>query len=114
MAMMRTRRGDVGRRRGGLVGTVGLALLLAAWAPGATAVEPRVACALPYVQSQPNFFCSDLHQVLFFTDGFDSNTDTIYAELLAVDEQGTVLDQRQVHAGDFVRMTSFNNSQLAR
>ena len=113
--MQARERGRTAQRVGGTVFALALAALgVLGAAASAEAAVNRVACALPYVQSQPNFFCSDMHQVLFFADGFDSNTDTILAELLAVDEQGTVLRSTPVHAGDFVRMTSFNNTDLAR
>ncbi len=80
----------------------------------AAGTTKRVACQLPFVSGAPNFFCSDLHQILFFTDGYDPNVDTIKSELLAMDEQGNVLKSIPVHAGDYVRMTSNTNSSALK
>src|SRR5262245_38062580 len=74
------------------------------------AATKRVACALPYVQGGPNFFCSGTHQILFFTDGYTSNESKITAQLEARDENGNVLLALPVHAGDFARLTAFKNA----
>ena len=89
---------------------VGLAVLSAMlgalpFAMPSEAATKRVACALPYVQGGPNFFCSAIHQILFFTDGYTSNESKITAQLEARDENGNV-------RGEAFPDLTFGNAQV--
>jgi hypothetical protein len=105
-------RGRLGAR---LVSLTVVAACLGLWSATAYAgTLKRVACQLPFVQGAPNFFCSDLHQIFFFTQGYDPNLATIRSELLAMDEQGNVLSSIPVHAGDFAKLTSNTNPKALK
>src|SRR5262245_44652819 len=84
-----------------------LALVLAnAHVAAANGVPKTVRCALPYTTGGPNLFCSGMHQILYTTEGFTNTNSTITAELVAFDEQGTIVGSIPVHSGDFAKLTS--------
>ncbi|MEW6221188.1 MAG: putative metal-binding motif-containing protein [Thermodesulfobacteriota bacterium] len=79
--------------------------------PDCGAADWVVSCALPYYRGRvfPGFHsCVGLHRVLFFTNvNLEENPDAVLtAELLAMDEDGTVLAATPVANGDLARLAS--------